>query len=347
MKKIVIHSPGSYEKLKLEEASDLVPEQDEVVVETRAFGVNYADCCVRWGVYESAKKFIGWPITPGFEFSGYVKKVGPGVKKFKVGDKVFGITLFNAYATEVKVPEKHLYQLPENFSFEEAAAFPAVFMTAYHALFQIIRLPKNANILVHSAGGGVGSAILQLARAKNLNAFGVVGSSHKMDYVKSLGALAVIDKSSENLWAKASELCPGGYDAVLDANGPSTLNESYKHLRPTGKLIIYGAHSLLPQSKSGRMNYLKAGWGLLKMPRFNPMDLVTENKSLIGFNLSFLFERDDLVGEGMNDLLQLIEEGKIVAPRVTSFPMKDIARAHELIESGQSTGKIVISVALG
>jgi NADPH:quinone reductase-like Zn-dependent oxidoreductase len=94
------------------------------------------------------------------------------------------------------------------------------------------------------------------------------------------------------------------------------------------------------------MNYIKAGWGLLKMPRFNPMNLVTENKSLIGFNLSFLFERDDLAGEGMSELLQLIEEGKIVPPRVTSFAMKDIDRAHELIESGQSTGKIVISVAL-
>ena len=346
MKKIVIHSPGSYEKLKLEEAADLSPENDEIVVETKAFGVNYADCCVRWGVYESAKKFIGWPITPGFEFSGFVKKVGPSVQKFQVGDKVFGITLFNGYATEVKVREKHLYHLPKTFSFEEAAAFPAVFMTAFHALFQIIRLPEKANILVHSAGGGVGSAILQLARAKNLKAVGVVGSSHKRDYVKSLGAIEVIDKSKEDLWQKAGELCPQGYDAVLDANGPSTLRESYNQLRPTGKLIVYGAHSMLPQSKSGRMNYLKAGWGLLKMPRFNPMNLVTENKSLIGFNLSFLFERDDLVIEGMNELLRLIEENKISAPRVTSFSMKDVARAHELIESGQSTGKIVISVAL-
>jgi NADPH:quinone reductase-like Zn-dependent oxidoreductase len=103
MKKIVIHSPGSYEKLKLEEAADLFPENDEIVVETKAFGVNYADCCVRWGVYESAKKFIGWPITPGFEFSGYVKKVGASVQKFQVGDKVFGITLFNVDLCPVKL----------------------------------------------------------------------------------------------------------------------------------------------------------------------------------------------------------------------------------------------------
>jgi NADPH:quinone reductase-like Zn-dependent oxidoreductase len=342
MRKIVIHSPGSYEKLKLETHPDLAPSADEVVVETRGVGVNYADCCVRWGVYESAKKYIGWPITPGFEFAGVVKKTGENVTRWKVGDKVFGITFFHAYASEVKVAQKYLYPLPQNFNFAEAAGFAAVFMTAYHALFQLVHLPPQANILVHSAGGGVGSALLQLARARGLRAVAVVGSSHKVDYVKSLGAVDVIDKSQESLWEKAKALVPQGYDAVLDANGPSTLQQSYDVLRPTGKLIVYGSHSILPQSGSGRMNYLKAGWGLLKMPRFNPMKLVTENKSVVGFNLSFLFDRDDLVDTGMNELLKLIEEGKILPPKVTIFKMENVAEAHHLIESGQSTGKLVL-----
>jgi NADPH:quinone reductase-like Zn-dependent oxidoreductase len=343
MQKIAIHSAGSYEKLKLETHPDLIPSAEEVIVETLYCGVNYADCCVRWGVYESAKKYIGWPITPGFEFSGVVKKVGSKVTRWKNGDKVFGITFFNGYASEIKVHEKFLYSIPESFTPEEAAGFPAVFMTAYHALFQLVRLPEKASILVHSAGGGVGSAILQLARAHGIMAVAVVGSSHKVDYVKSLGANHVIDKSQEPLWEKAREYCPQGYDAVLDANGPSTLNESYEILRPTGKLIAYGSHSILPQSGSGRMNYLKAAWGLVKMPRFNPMKLITENKSVIGFNLSFLFDRDDLVGEGMSSLLKLIEEGKILPPKVTIFESKNVADSHRLIESGKSTGKIVLS----
>ncbi len=343
MKKIVIHSAGSYEKLKLEEHPDLIASGSDVVVEVKAAGVNYADCCVRWGVYESAKKFIGWPITPGFEFSGIIKKVGDSVTRFKVGDRVFGITFFNAYASEVKVHEKYLYSLPTSFSFSQAAGFPAVFMTAYHALFQLVHLPPQAHILVHSAGGGVGSAILQLAKAKGLKAVGVVGSSHKVDYVKSLGAIQVIDKSREDLWQQAKSYVPQGYDAVLDANGPSTMQESYDILRPTGKLIVYGSHSILPQTGSGRMNYLKAGLGLLKMPRFNPMKLITENKSVVGFNLSFLFDRDDLVGEGMQSLLSLIESKEIMAPKVTEFKFEDVAEAHRLIESGKSTGKIVLT----
>lgn len=342
MKKIVVHSPGNHDHLKLEEHPDLLPGRGEVVVESRAAGVNYADVCVRWGVYESAKKLVGWPITPGFEFSGVVASVGEGVEKFKVGDPVFGVSFFNAYASQVRVPERQLYPLPGPLSFEEAAAFPAVFMTAYHALFQLVRLPEKANILVHSAGGGVGSALIQLAKARGLRAVGVVGSTHKVDYVKSLGAEVVIDKSKQDLWKCVRQACQQGYDAVLDANGPETFRGSYEVLRPTGKLIAYGSHGILPQNSSGRMNYIKAAIGVIRMPRFEPMRLITDNKSIIGFNLSFLFDREDLLTEGMKDLLQMVERGKINAPKITSHPAEEVALAHRLIESGQSTGKIVL-----
>lgn len=342
MKKIVIHSPGNHEKLALEEHPDLIPGPGEVVVNTRAAGVNYADVCVRWGVYESAKRLVGWPITPGFEFSGIVGNTGPDVTRFKSGDRVFGITFFNGYASQICVPEKQLYTIPDRFSLEEAAGFPAVFMTAYHALFQLVRIPEGASILIHSAGGGVGSALVQLARARGFSITGVVGSPHKVSYVKSLGAHHVIDKSSADLWTSVRSVCPNGYDAVLDANGPETLRGSYTALRATGKLIVYGSHGILPQTSTGRMNYLKAAFGLWKMPRFNPMDLITDNKSVIGFNLSFLFDRDDLLLEGMRSLLEMVEKGQLLPPKITRFDAIDAASAHRLIESGASTGKIVL-----
>jgi NADPH:quinone reductase-like Zn-dependent oxidoreductase len=342
MKKIVIHTPGNHEKMCLETHPDLMPAPGEVVVQTRAAGVNYADVCVRWGVYESAKRMVGWPITPGFEFSGEVLAVGPGANRFKPGERVFGVTFFNGYASQVRVPEKHIHPLPSRFTFEEAAGFPAVFLTAYHALFQLVHLPANATLLVHSAGGGVGSAILQLARARGFHATAVVGSSHKVEYVRSLGAEAVIDKSKEPLWETAKKLRPEGYDAVLDANGPSTLRGSYAALRPTGKLIVYGSHGILPQNATGRMNYLKAAIGLIRMPRFDPMSLITENKSVVGFNLSFLFDRDELLEDGMTALLDMLKTGRIGPPKITKFPIERASEAHRLIESGQSTGKIVL-----
>ncbi|MFS4458040.1 zinc-binding dehydrogenase [Bdellovibrio sp. HCB2-146] len=280
MKKIVIHKAGSYDQLKIEEVSELHPGNNQVVVQVHAIGVNYADCLVRWGVYESAKKYVGWPITPGFEFTGVIKKVGPGCRNLQVGQEVMGVTLFNAYATEVCVSEKQIFSLPQGFSKTEAAGFPAVFFTAYHALFQIVRLYPRAHILVHSAAGGVGSALTQLAHGAGFDVTGVVGSSHKVEAVKGLGADFVIDKSQEDLWKKVEELCPEGYDAIFDANGFVTLKEGYRHLRPTGKLISYGAHSLLPKGGAGRLNYFKAAWGLLRTPRFNPLQLITDNKSV-------------------------------------------------------------------
>lgn len=344
MKKIVIRKAGSYERLQIEEVEDLNPKDHEVVVQVQYIGVNYADCLVRWGVYASAKAYVGWPITPGFEFTGTVLKVGSAVKDRQIGELVMGVTLFNAYATQVCVSSSQLFALPHGFSMAQAAGFPAVFFTAFHALFQIVRIYPGSNILVHSAAGGVGSALTQLAATAGIKVTAVVGSSHKVEYAKSQGATYVIDKSKEDLWSSARKCVPDGFDAVFDANGYSTFQQSYNHLRPTGKLIAYGSHSLLPKGGSGRLNYFKAVWGLLKTPKFSPLDLITDNKSVVGFNLSFLFSRADLLQESIQQLQEWCAQGKIHPPKVTEFNFTEVAEAHRHLESGQSVGKIVLAV---
>lgn len=246
MQKIVIHRPGGYAVLQLEHQPDLTPADDQVVVAVAASGVNYADCCVRWGVYESARQLVGWPITPGFEFAGTVKLVGKNVTRWQVGDPVFGISFFGAYATEVAVPEKHLFPMPSGFTMEQAAGFPAVQLTAYHALFQLVRLPPQARILVHSAAGGVGSALVQLGRAAGFRIAAVVGSAHKVAYVESLGADLVVDKSSEPLWPRVKAWAPEGFDAVLDANGPATLAEVHLSLHRELSPPVRGHAGTLP-----------------------------------------------------------------------------------------------------
>src|SRR3954470_1574299 len=177
---------------------------------------------------------------------------------------------------------------PQTLDFEAAAGFLAVYLTAYHGLLQNVVIRPGMRVLVHSAAGGVGSALVQLCKLHDLQVIGVVGASHKLEYVRQLGADAVIDKSTPALWDEARRLCPDGYDLVFDANGPETLAQSYAHLRPTGKLLVYGFHTLLPKHGGGRINYLKAALGLLKMPRFSPLRMTTENRGVVAFNLSFL-----------------------------------------------------------
>lgn len=345
MRKLSIPSAGGYEKLTIIDAQDPTPKQDEVLIDVKGIGVNYADILVRLGVYSSAKTYVGWPITPGFEVSGIIRAVGSQVKNHKVGDEVVAFTRFNGYSTALCVHERYAMKLPRGFNLMQAAGFPAVFMTAFYALKQIFILRPQSKILIHSAAGGVGSALIQIAKAEGHFVVGVVGSSHKVEYVKSLGADIVIDKSTDiNFWQTLNTRgLKGQLDVVYDANGYTTISQGYEFLKPTGKLVVYGSHSLLPKV-GGRINWFQLVSGYLKTKRFNPLDLVTDNKGLIGFNVSYLFEQEEMVKENMAGLAGLADSGKIYPFETTFIPFEKLEDAHRLIESGTSRGKIVLTV---
>jgi NADPH:quinone reductase-like Zn-dependent oxidoreductase len=343
LRKIVIHKAGSYEKLRLEEHPEPVPDRGEILVAARAAGVNYADCIVRMGLYESAKKYVGWPITPGFEFAGQVAALGAGVTDLEVGAQVFGVTRFGGYATHLVVPRHQVFALPKGFSLEEASGFPAVAMTAYYALYELVRLRPGMAVLVHSAAGGVGGALLQLGKIAGCRMVGVVGAAHKVEAARRMGADTVIDKSREALWKTAERYAPEGYDVVLDANGVETLRESYRHLAPSGKLIIYGFHTMIPRT-GGRPSYPKLAVDYLRTPRFNPLDLCNDNKSVLAFNLSYLFDKTEFLREGMERLMGWIDEGRVKPPPVTVFPLAQVADAHRAIEAGATVGKLVLTM---
>jgi NADPH:quinone reductase-like Zn-dependent oxidoreductase len=347
MKKIVIERPGGYRQLRIKEFATPAPENNDVLVEISAAGVNFADIFIRMGLYKSAKEFVGWPVTPGFEFSGTVLKWGPGASDLQEGASVFGVTRFGAYSTHVCVPRHQVFLIANDSKFTSAqwAAFPTVFLTAYHGLFHNVVLRPGMNILVHSAAGGVGGALIQLGKIANCRMIGVVGSSHKLKTVLDLGGDVVIDKSTEDLWAKAEEICPSGFDVVFDGNGPATLKQSYQHLAPVGKLVAYGFHSMLSK-RGGFPNYFKLAYEFFRVPRFSPLKMTNENKSVIAFNLSYLFHRTDLLQKSMQDLLKWVEEGKIKAPPVRSFPYDKVADAHRALESGSTVGKLVLKFGI-
>ncbi len=341
MRKIVIHHPGGYDRLCIEQHADLVPGPGEVLVDVEAIGVNYADCVTRMGLYASAKQYVGFPVTPGFEVAGQVAAVGEGVSELAKGAEVIAITRFNAYASQVVVKRVQVFPKPERLSIQQAAGFAAVFLTAWFGLFELAHPRDGQMILVHSAAGGVGSALVQLGNIAACRVVAVVGAAHKIDPVRRLGANAVIDKSSEDLWQAAERSAPGGYDVILDANGVSTLKQSYRHLAPMGKLVIYGFHSMLPR-KGGQPKRLSLLWDYCRTPRFSPFSLTTRNRSVLGFNLSFLFDRSELMCAAMGQLMRWLEEGRIQPPVIHSYALEQVARAHRDLESGQTVGKLVL-----
>jgi synaptic vesicle membrane protein VAT-1 len=338
--RILIRKPGSYGVFRFDETPIDDPLPGETRVEVKACGINFADIAVRLGLYAAAKG--SYPLCPGLEFAGVVRQIGSKAEGFKPGDRVFGATRFGAYATAINCPSRQLFKLPESWGFKKGSAFPVAYLTSYYALYHVGHLKKSDRVLVHSAAGGVGTALLHLLKINGNMSVGVVGRSEKIPSAKEAGAVYVIDKSTEDLWSKAEEISPEGYDLILDANGVSTLKGSYHHLRPAGRLLIYGFASMF--SRSGRKNRLKLVRDYLRTPRFNPFDLTGSNKTVSGFNLIYLFEKADLFRDIMDTILDWDSEGLIPPMPVTTFAFEDVAKAHRAIEAGNSVGKLVLVV---
>lgn len=341
MRRIVIHRAGGYDQLKVESGATPEPRSGEVRVDVRAIGVNYADVIIRMGLYASAREYVGWPITPGFEVSGTVGAVGDDVRDLVVGDPVVAVTRFGGYSSQVVVPRHQVFDKPDALSYEQAAGIPAVYMTAWFALHELAHPRAGANVLVHSAAGGVGGALIQLAKRRGCTVVGVVGRSAKVATARQLGADHVIDKSTQNLWREAKRLVPQGYDVICDANGVETLKDSYTHLRRAGKLVVYGFHSMLPRT-GGKPQWTKLAKDWLRTPRFSPLDMTNESRSVMAFNLSYLFDRRDLLAEGMGDLMTWFASKSLQPPPVQTYALHDVARAHADIESGTTVGKLVL-----
>jgi synaptic vesicle membrane protein VAT-1 len=341
LRKIVIHRPGGYDRLALETHPDPMPRPGEVRIAVKHIGVNYADVVTRMGLYASAKKLVGWPITPGFEVAGTVDALGEGVSDLRAGDTVLALTLFNGYSTSLCVPRVQVFPIPQGLDTARAAGIPTVFLTAWFALHELAHVRTGEHVLIHSAAGGVGSAAVQLAARAGTRVTAVVGAAHKRDLPRQLGAHRVIDKSGEDLWRAAAAQAPEGFDVVLDANGVSTLAASYDHLAPLGRLVVYGFHGMLPRT-GGRPNWLKLARDWLRTPRFNPLDLTTSNRSVLAFNLSFVSQRSDLLVPAMQGILRGFDEGWLRPPPVTRYPLAEVARAHADLESGATVGRLVL-----
>lgn len=290
------------------------------------------------GYYEAAKGLL--PITPGFEFSGTVDALGAGVSGFREGDKVLGIARFGAYAGSLVVGPGQLWPLPQGWSFEDGAAFPAVFLTAYYGLFKTARVEPAERILVHSAAGGVGGALLQLCKIAGCPSVAVVGASHKVELCRELGAVSVIDRSTQDLWPEADKLAPGGYDAIFDANGVATVREGFKRLAPGGRLVVYGFADMLPRGQA-KPNLASLAWNWLRVPRFSALNF--HNRGVMGFNVVYLFDKLDLAGEAMVRMLEWVKQKRIKRAPVTAFPVEKVADAHGALESGTTRGKLVLT----
>lgn len=338
MRRIVVTRPGGLDRLAVQEAPSRPLQAGEVRIETKAIGINFADVAVRLGIYDAVKDY---PACPGFEVAGTVSETAPDVTSPSPGDRVFAAVRFEAYADEVVAHESLTWSIPGRLDFEEAAALPVNVATAWHALFGLAHARPGERVLVHSAAGGVGLAACQLGERAGLDVVGVVGRRRKVEAAQEHGARVVVDGESGDIWPRVEQ--EGPFDVILDANGQSTLKRGWKNLAPMGRLVVYGFATMLQRGRD-RLNWPLLALRFLRTPRFSPFDMVMENKSIHGFNLVHLFHSDTLKEELGRAIEECAADETYRIPQITRFSFEEAAKAHAALASGETVGKLVLTV---
>ena len=323
MQAIIIKNFADNIDLQMQTMSLSAPEAHEVKVKIKAAGVNQADLLQAQGKYPAP---FGYPKDiPGLEFAGVIKQVGSNVQKFKTGDRVFGLTGGGAYADEINIHAQCLAKIPESISFVEAAAIPEVFITAYDALVTQMKLSMGESLLISAIGSGVGLAAMQIAQNMGVKVIGTSRSIDKLEKASALGLTHGLCVKEGNFSAAVKEIIPTGVNVVLELVGGDYLIEDIECTAIKGRIILVG---LL----AGRKANIDLGKVLSKR-------LLLKGTTLRARSLEEKILANQILE---NNLVPLINEGKLKPVIDEIFPLKDAQAALKYLSTSANFGKIVL-----
>ncbi len=311
------------------------PTGEEILIKTESFGLNYADVMARLGLYRECPPL---PTVIGYEAVGRVEKIGSSVKKIKVGDRVLAFSRFGGYASHVLTPEIAAIPIGDSVAASKALALSVQYSTAWYALEECLNLHPGDRVLIHAAAGGVGTALIQMAKRRGCMIAGTA-SSHKLEYLKSQGVDLPIDYRNtdfENVLEKAG--WKKKVDAVFDPVGGLSVRKGIKLLNSGGKIVVYGGSSMSASKSPLHKFRVAAGFGL-----WSPIILMMRSISIIGVNMLRIAEdKPTLLQHCMKEVFRLYQDG-IFDPEIgREFAANQLSEAHEFLESRQSIGKIVV-----
>lgn len=342
MRAVVITKNGGPEVLEVQERPDPEVGPGEVRVSVRAAGINFADLMARSGMYPDAPKT---PSVVGYEVAGEIESVGEGVDALKVGDRVAAGTRFGGYAELVTAKADDVIVLPESLSFEQGAAIPVNYGTAYAGVVLMGGLREGDRLLIQAAGGGVGIAATQIAKSRGAEIFGTASAS-KHDAIRAQGVDHAIDYRNQDFEAEVMRITDGeGIDIAFDAIGPSSFRKDYRLLRPGGRLICFG----LAEAQSGESRNIP---GLLKglasmttatMPWWKSLQIMNENKGVYGLNMLSWWDTEKSLTRVVGPLEEDLAAGKLEPVVAEAFPFDRAPEAHRFIHDRKNVGKVVLT----
>jgi putative PIG3 family NAD(P)H quinone oxidoreductase len=323
MRAVGLRKFGGPEVLEILELPDPVPQEDEILIQVEASGVNRADTLIREGRYSAHREL---PVVPGFEVAGKVKAVGSAVTKFKTGQSVFAILMIGGYAEQVVVQENLALPIPENLNPPEAAGIPDVFLTAWVTLFKKANLREGEKVLIHAAGSGIGMAAIQLAKSAGAVVFTTASSNEKLDKAKALGADFSINYTKASFAEEIKKITAGeGVKVILDGVGASTLDGNLQALSQFGRLILIG-------TVGGREAQFHLGRA------------ITKNVTIFSFRLHGHSEKQlaCLYQDFGREISPLFKEGKLRSIVDKTFSFEQAEEAHLYLEQRKNFGKVIL-----
>jgi NADPH:quinone reductase len=327
VKRVQVDEPGPPGVMQILDVPVPEPKAGEVLIKAHAIGVGMPDCLIRAGTYSWMPPL---PLTPGTELAGVIEKVGDGVTSRKVGDRVYTTARERPhrgghYAQYVATPAEATFVLPDTVAFDAAAAL-ANYQVAYHIFYDALHPQHGQTVLVYAAAGGMGNALIDLAKVFDLKVIGVVSSADKARFARDLGADHVIDRKTERVGERVSAITNGrGVDIIIDPVGGPSIPGNLELLAPCGTLVVYGGLG-----------------GKAQLDLQTTMRASKNSPSLRQFSIHTW---DHLVDErraGMRALIDMLAAGKL-HPRIHArLPLAQAARAHEMLEGGEVLGKLLL-----
>ena len=331
-----ITKAGSLKRLKLVTEELKKPVENEVCIKIKAIGLNFADVFTIMGLYKAApqKDFI-----PGLEFSGIIYDKGPNVDDFDINDRVMGVIRFGAFTNFLNIDQNYIQKIPDDWSFEEGASFLVQALTAYYAIVHLGNVSKNQSVLIHSAAGGVGIYVNRIAKKYSAYTICTIGNASKVNLLNIEGCDKIIVRNNNLKEELLKSLNGRELNLIMESIGGKVQKIGFDLLAPTGKMVIYGLSDY--SSPTFRPNYFKLAYKYLTRPKVDGLTLVENNKSVMGFNLIWLYDRVEMLKDFLNKI-NALNLGKPYIGHVFNF--EELIEAVKLFQSGKTKGKVVIRV---
>ncbi|KAL0278671.1 UNVERIFIED_CONTAM: hypothetical protein PYX00_000424 [Menopon gallinae] len=341
MRSVVLTSFGGLKSVKVLKKPEPTLNAGEVLIRVKACGLNFQDLMVRLGAIDSPPKT---PFIMGLECAGEIEKVGENVDEFQVGDRVVALPEYRAWAELVSVPAKYVYKIPDDMSFTDASAITMNYVVAYILLFELGNVKSGEKILLHSAGGSVGQAVVQLS--KTIPDVKVFGIASKAKHEKLKDSVEHLLERGSDYASEVRKTSPEGVDVVFDCICGDECNRGYNLLKPMGRYILFGSSTVVTGETKSLFSAAKAWW---QVDKVSPIKLFYENKNICGFNLRHLLYQQNgaaYVKEIVKKVFDLWKSNKIKPVIDSTWAWEDIPEAMQKLHDRKNIGKLILDPSL-